>query len=222
MDVIYNNKYFAKEKIILASSSPRRKEILERNGINFEVVVPSCEEKKIVGEKYSEELANDCAVTKAKAVYHKIVKENAQGNEGLYLPGEASNANNANIIVSCDTVVVNDGIIVGKPKDENDAVKTLKLLSGKTHIVASSVCVMKDGDIKVTHEITKVTFRRIDDDEIKDYIARCKPLDKAGSYGIQDPGFDFAIKVDGEIDNVIGFPMKAFNKIIKEYGMSDY
>ena len=199
------------KKIILASSSPRRKEILERNGIDFEVVIPSCEEKKIVGEKYSEELVNDCAITKARAVYDEIMKDNAQGNEGLYLPGEASNANNANIIVSC-----------GKPKDENDAVKTLKLLSGKTHIVASSVCVMKDGDIKVTHEITKVTFRRIDDDVIKDYIARCKPLDKAGSYGIQDPGFDFAIKVDGEIDNVIGFPMKAFNKIIKEYGMSDY
>lgn len=209
------------KKIILASSSPRRKEILERNGSDFEVVIPSCEEKKIVGEKYSEELVNDCAITKARAVYERIVKENAQGKVGLHLPDEISNANNANIIVSCDTVVVNNGIIVGKPKDESDAVKTLKLLSGKTHIVASSVCVMKDGDIKVSHEVTKVTFRKIDDNEIKDYIARCKPLDKAGSYGIQDPGFDFAIKVDGEIDNVIGFPMKAFNKIIKGYSASD-
>ena len=69
--------------------------------------------------------------------------------------------------------------------------------------------------MKVAHEITKVTFRNLNDKEIQDYIDRCNPLDKAGSYGIQDEGFDFAIKVEGNIDNVIGFPMKAFKNIIK-------
>lgn len=180
------------EKIILASASPRRKEILEKNGIDFEVIVPSGDEKNIVGEKYSEELVNECAVTKAKSVGADI----------------ASPA-----IVSCDTVVVNDGIIIGKPKDREEAVKILKSLSGKMHIVASSVCVMKGNDVKVAHEVTKVTFRELTEKEINDYIDRCNPLDKAGSYGIQDEGFDFAVKVDGNIDNVIGFPMRAYNSI---------
>ena len=179
------------EKIILASASPRRKEILERNGVKFEILVPKGEEKNIVGEKYSETLVNECAVAKAKSV--------------------GANAT----IVSCDTVVVNDGIIIGKPKDRADAIKILKSLSNKTHLVASSVCVMRGDDIKVAHEVTKVTFRELSDKEIEDYIDRCNPLDKAGSYGIQDEGFDFAVKVDGNLDNVIGFPMNSFKKIIK-------
>ena len=180
------------EKIILASASPRRREILKENGIDFEVIVPEGDEKNIVGEKYSEELVNECAIAKAKSV----------------------GASYTSPIVSCDTVVVNDGIIIGKPKDREDAVKILKSLSGKTHMVASSVCVTRDDDVKVAHEITKVTFRELKDKEIEEYIYRCKPLDKAGSYGIQDEGFDFAVKVEGNIDNVIGFPMKAFNSII--------
>ncbi len=188
------------KKIILASASPRRREILRENGIDFEVVVPSGEEKNIVGEKYSEELVNECAIAKAKSVW-----------ASTQFVGASSTSP---IIVSCDTVVVNDGTIIGKPKDREDAVNILKSLSGKTHIVASSVCVMKGDDVKVAHEITKVTFRKLNDKEIQDYIDRCNPLDKAGSYGIQDEGFDFAIKVEGNIDNVIGFPMKAFNLIV--------
>ena len=110
---------------------------------------------------------------------------------------------------------MNDGIIIGKPKDREEAVNILKSLSGKTHLVASSVCVMKGNDVKVAHEVTKVTFRELTEKEINDYIDRCNPLDKAGSYGIQDEGFDFAVKLDGNIDNVIGFPMTAFNSILK-------
>ena len=188
------------KKIILASASPRRREILRENGIDFEVVVPSGEEKNIVGEKYSEELVNECAIAKAKSVGASQQSVGASSTSPT--------------IVSCDTVVVNDGTIIGKPKDREDAVNILKSLSGKTHIVASSICVMKGDDVKVAHEITKVTFRRLNDKEIQDYIDRCNPLDKAGSYGIQDEGFDFAIKVEGNIDNVIGFPMKAFKRII--------
>ena len=189
------------KKIILASASPRRREILIENGIDFEVVIPSGEEKNIVGEKYSEELVNECAIAKAKSVWASTQSVGASSTSP--------------IIVSCDTVVVNDGIIIGKPKYREDAVNILKSLSGKTHTVASSVCVMKGDDVKVAHEITKVTFRKLNDKEIQDYIDRCNPLDKAGSYGIQDEGFDFAIKVEGNIDNVIGFPMKAFKNIIK-------
>lgn len=189
------------EKIILASASPRRREILKENGIDFEVIVPEGDEKNIVGEKYSEELVNECAIAKAKSVGADIIRTTV-------------GANFRSPIVSCDTVVVNDGIIIGKPKDREDAVRILKSLSGKTHLVASSVAVMRDEDVKVAHEITKVTFRELSDKEIEEYIDRCNPLDKAGSYGIQDEGFDFAVKVEGNVDNVIGFPMEAFNSIV--------
>lgn len=185
-----------KSKIILASASPRRKEILEKNGIDFEVIVPNADEKNIVGKKYSEELVNECAMAKAKSVWDSLCHRPLQP------------------IISCDTVVVSDGIIIGKPKDRADAIEILKSLSNKTHIVASSVCVMRGDEVKVAHEITKVTFRELSDKEIEDYIDRCNPLDKAGSYGIQDEGFDFVVKVDGNIDNVIGFPMKSFSSII--------
>lgn len=203
------------EKIILASASPRRREILEKNGIDFEVIVPSGEEKNIVGEKYSEELVNECAVAKAKSVRGDILSARGTTECRPLQCGRTISAPTSTIlvIVSCDTVVVNDGIIIGKPKDREDAVKTLKSLSGKTHIVASSVCVMKGDDVKVAHEVTRVTFRELPEKEINDYIDRCNPLDKAGSYGIQDEGFDFAVKVEGNIDNVIGFPMTAFNSI---------
>lgn len=190
------------ERIILASASPRRREILKENGIDFKVIVPEGDEKNIVGEKYSEELVSECAIAKAKSV----------GADTICTTVGASYT--SPIIVSCDTVVVNDGIIIGKPKDREDAVKILKSLSGKTHIVASSVCVIRGDGVKVAHEVTKVTFRELSDMEIEEYIDRCNPLDKAGSYGIQDEGFDFAVKVEGNIDNVIGFPMKAFNSII--------
>lgn len=196
------------EKIILASASPRRRDILKENGIDFEVVLPSGDEKNIVGEKYSEELVNECAIAKAKSVG---ASQECSGRHPVVHVGADTIRPT---IVSCDTVVVNDGIIIGKPKDREDAVRILKSLSGKTHIVASSVCVMRGDDVKVAHEITKVTFRKLKDKEIEEYIDRCKPLDKAGSYGIQDEGFDFAVKVEGNIDNVIGFPMKAFNSII--------
>ena len=195
------------KKIILASASPRRREILNKNGIDFEVVVPSGEEKNIVGEKYSEELVNECAIAKAKSVGA------SQQSVGASTQSVWASSTSP-IIVSCDTVVVNDGIIIGKPKDREDAVNILKSLSGKTHIVASSVCVMKGDEVKVAHEITKVTFRELSEKEIENYIDRCNPLDKAGSYGIQDKGFDFAVKVEGNLDNVIGFPMKAFNSIV--------
>ena len=205
------------EKIILASASPRRREILKENGIDFEIIVPEGDEKNIVGEKYSEELVNECAIAKAKSVAETLGSQSSpiQKNVGADTIRPTVGASYTSpIIVSCDTVVVNDGIIIGKPKDREDAIRILKSLSGKTHIVASSVCVKKDDDVKVAHEITKVTFREITEREIEEYIDRCNPLDKAGSYGIQDEGFDFAVKVEGNIDNVIGFPMKAFNSII--------
>ena len=98
-----------------------------------------------------------------------------------------------------------------KPKDKIEAQQMLADLSNKTHFVATAICLIYQGKIFKGIEKTYVTFRKLSKTDIINYIHTKNPLDKAGSYGIQDEGFDFAIKVEGEIDNVIGFPMKLFN-----------
>lgn len=217
------------KKIILASNSPRRKEILKKAGIIFDVYVSKEEEYNIVGKKYTKELVNECAKRKAENAYEEIKKivnekkenerKDKQGEVGEineYKKREVKDQSNMQdtLIVACDTVVVNDNIIIGKPKDKNEAYDILKSLSGKSHIVSSSICIKTEAKCFVDNEETKIWFRELSDDDINNYIEKHNPLDKAGSYGIQDEGFDFAIKVDGNIDNVIGFPMQLFKKLI--------
>ena len=177
-------------KIILASKSPRRYDILKNNGYNLEIV-PSDFDEKINGKVYSDELVINCAYQKALDVKNKV------GDNKL--------------IVSADTVVVNNNLILGKPKDKMEAQQMLADLSNKTHFVATAICLIYQGKIFKGIEKTYVTFRKLSKTDIINYIHIKNPLDKAGSYGIQDEGFDFATKVEGEIDNVIGFPMKLFN-----------
>lgn len=217
------------KKIILASNSPRRKEILKKAGIIFDVYVSKGEEYNIVGKKYTKELVNECAKRKAENAYKEIEiivnerKENErkenQGETGEineYKKREAKGQSNMEdiLIVACDTVVVNNNIIIGKPKNKEEAYDILKSLSGKRHIVSSSICIKTDVESFVDNEETKIWFRELSDDDINNYIEKHHPLDKAGSYGIQDEGFDFVIKVEGNIDNVIGFPMQLFKKLI--------
>ena len=192
-----------KINIILASKSERRKDILKREGFDFEIYVPHTEEKDIIGEKYSEELALECAREKAEAAYNEL---SAKGLAKLTHV----------IIVSCDTVVVNDGIIIGKPKDRDDAKRILKSLSGKRHRVISAVCICKDGKYHLMSDTTYVKFRKLSDEEIENYIDERKPYDKAGSYGIQDEKFDFVESIEGSMDNVVGFPIETFKEMLNE------
>ena len=179
--------------LILASNSPRRKDILTRAGYDFEIV-PSNYDEKICGLDYSKELVENCAYNKALDVAGRLTGEF--------------------IIIGADTVVVSDNIILGKPKNEEDAFNMLQKLSDKTHFVATSVCIIaSSGKTVKDTDKTFVTFRKLSDNDILSYIKHSKPLDKAGSYGIQDPGFDFAIKIEGELDNVIGFPLKLFKNM---------
>ena len=189
-DLVFNEK-----KLILASKSARRKEILEKEGYEFDIFVSSKEENSIIGKKYSLELVENCAIEKAKNAYEEIKESNA-------------------LIVSCDTVVVIDDVIIGKPKDREDAIRILSNLSGKTHQVISAVAVINDGVIKQGYEVSNVTFRKVSKEEIEEYIDRCKPYDKAGSYGIQDEGFNFVENVGGNIDNVIGLPIKTLKELL--------
>lgn len=188
-----------KPHIILASKSERRKEILKREGFDFDIYVPNADEKDIIGEKYSEELLNECAMAKARAAYEEIV-----------------NFTPMSIIVSCDTVVVNDGVIIGKPKDRDDAIKILKSLSGMRHMVISTICICRNGKYETKSDTTYVTFKKISDEEIEKYVDERKPYDKAGSYGIQDEKFDFVESIDGSMDNVVGFPIEIFKEMLGE------
>lgn len=193
-------------KLILASASPRRKELLSAAGYTFDIYVPKGEELNIIGKTFNENLINTCTLLKAKNAYEEMFDSNYQDIATKNL--------DSIIIISCDTVVVNDRIIIGKPKDKEDAIKILSSLSNKTHKVISSVCVYKNGNYNTLLETTEVTFRNLSIEEIIEYIDRCNPLDKAGSYGIQDKDFDFAVKIKGNIDNIIGLPLYTLKKLL--------
>lgn len=217
-----------KEKIniILASKSERRKDILKREGFDFEIYVPHTEEKDIIGEKYSEKLVSECAREKAESAYKELsgCSHSSLVYEGLqhanptvgasYTSAKGISEPSATIIVSCDTVVVNDGIIIGKPKDRDDAKRILKSLSGKRHRVISAVCICKDGKYHLMSDTTYVKFRNLSNEEIENYIDERKPYDKAGSYGIQDEKFDFVESIEGSMDNVVGFPIEVFKELL--------
>ena len=120
------------------------------------------------------------------------------------------------IVVSADTVVVIDGRIIGKPKDEEDAFNILKNLSGRTHEVYTGFTVCGNGKIKTDFEVTKVHFKELVDEDIQRYIATGEPMDKAGAYGIQQKGNLFVDYIHGDYYNVVGFPIAKICVTIKE------
>ena len=196
------------KNFILASNSQRRREMLRERGYNFQVMASDVE-TDIVGKNYDRKLLVDCAKDKACSV--------------------ASNVYGHDIIVSADTIVVYDDIIIGKPRDEDDAFNILKRLSGSTHFVETCVFILKLKNDSISDnkkhsydtylydvDRTYVTFRELSVFEIEEYIKTFKPLDKAGAYGIQDNNFDFVAKIEGDKDNVIGFPMELFERLLKE------
>ena len=171
--------------VILASQSPRRREILQELGISFQVV-PSLYEEDNSQPLPPKELVRLQAEGKARDVY--------QHQRGTYP------------ILAADTVVAIDGKVLGKPGDEKEAVSMLSLLSGRTHEVLTGVAVFSGGTMKSAVEITEVTFRRLSADEIEEYIRTGEPMDKAGAYAIQGLGARFVVNVKGSWSNVVGLP----------------
>lgn len=174
--------------IILASASPRRKEILELADLDFDIM-PS-DAKEITTKTAPNEVVMELATIKANDIYEKSEKQS--------------------IVVGADTVVAYKGQILGKPKDEEDARRMLMMLSGQTHEVYTGVCVIEDGKRKTFFEETKVTFYEIGEQKIKDYIKTGEPMDKAGSYGIQGKAAVFIKEIQGDYYNVVGFPIARF------------
>ena len=174
--------------IILASASPRRKEILELADLKFDVMPSDAQE--ITTKTAPNEVVMELASIKAKDIYKKSDKQS--------------------MIVGADTVVAYQGQILGKPTDEADAKRMLTMLSGQTHEVYTGVCVIEDGKTKTFYEETKVTFYEISDEQIDRYIKTGEPMDKAGSYGIQGKAAVFIKGIEGDYYNVVGFPIARF------------
>ena len=182
---------------ILASASPRRHEILEEAGIAHSIVPSDADENislALPPEKYVMELA----LLKGAAV--------------------AKNAKKNDIIISADTIVVSDGEILGKPADFDHAMKMLTKLSGKWHSVLTGYCVIKgeSGEASVRYEETRVKFRELTQKETLHYIRSGECMDKAGAYGIQGKGRLLVEKIDGDYFNVVGLPICALAKMLKD------
>ncbi|MBI5701225.1 septum formation protein Maf [Candidatus Saganbacteria bacterium] len=184
----------SKDKIILASASPRRKELLKKIVKNFKISVSRIDESKI---KASTPLrfAIKAAITKAKDV---------------------ASRNTDSIVIGADTIVVLGEKILGKPKDNKHAVAMLKALSGSTHKVITGIAVYnpKDGKIYSDYDITKIRVRKLKEKAILDYVKSGSPLDKAGGYGIQEIEDPFIERIEGNYDNVVGLPVARLKNLL--------
>lgn len=186
----------AKMKVVLASGSPRRKELLGNIFDDFEVI-PSMVEENIEFTNV-EDYVKELAFIKAKDVFDMI--KNSFSNS----------ADSDLLVIGSDTVVYNDGKVLGKPADEEDAKKMIRSLAGKKHQVYTGVCLIKkfkDTSVKTFSVKTDVYVDDISDKEIELYVATGDPLDKAGSYGIQGVFSKHIRKIDGDYFNVVGLPV---------------
>ena len=181
--------------IILASGSPRRKEILEHAGINFKIEKSNFDEK-IESHEFSKEKIENIAFQKGHEVSERFPND---------------------IIISADTVVVFENKIFMKPKDKNDAFGMLKKLSGKTHFVQTSVCIIYKEKTLITSTQTFVTFNELSDEMINSYIDIFKPFDKAGAYGIQTSFMRYIDAINGDYFNIVGLPVSRLYSEMKKF-----
>jgi septum formation protein len=175
--------------IVLASASPRRRELLTQAGFGFEVWPADIDESLLPGEDavaYVTRLARG----KAEAVFAAVSVER---------PGA--------VVLGADTSVTVDGEILGKPASEDDAVRMLRMLSGKVHRVITGVAVVRSSGAEVSAEVTEVEFLRISEREILDYVATGEPMDKAGAYAIQGYAARWIPRISGCYFNVVGLPI---------------
>ena len=187
-------------EIILASASPRRRELMENMGLDFSVLVSDADESVVDPGVPPGMYVQQLALLKAAAVAKQVIK------------------NKKALVISADTVVVNEGMILGKPKDADDAFAILKSLSGRTHKVYTGFCVLRVSDAYTVCEnvCTKVTFKELSDSKIRRYIASNEVFDKAGAYGIQGLGALLVDKIDGDYFNVVGLPVSKLSRVLED------
>ncbi|ABN51328.1 MAG TPA: septum formation inhibitor Maf [Hungateiclostridium thermocellum] len=193
-------------KIVLASGSPRRSELLKQIGLDFEIVLSDIDESNEENLK-ANELVQHLAYKKAYDVAKKVA--NRENGKERYL------------VVGADTVVVKDRIM-GKPKDRDDAVRMLKHLSGSWHEVMTGIALIDTKDFRsvTSVEITKVKMKELTDDTILAYVDTKEPMDKAGAYGIQEKGAILVERIEGCYFNVVGLPLGRLSDLLKDFGVS--
>ena len=184
------------DRIILASRSPRRQELIANIISDFSVVVSDAEEVLPEGI-FPEDAPAYLALLKAQAVAADYPDD---------------------VVIGADTVVILDGEVLGKPRDRDDAVRMLHSLSGKTHTVVTGCAIVKDGQITSFSDITRVEFYPLDDREIMEYIATGEPFDKAGAYGIQGRGCVLVKRIEGDFFNVMGLPVARLKRELEKAG----
>ena len=182
----------AKIKYLLASQSPRRAELMRCITDEFEILPSDCDETVPDGIE-PEEIPELLAARKALSV-SRLKKDR--------------------LVIGCDTVVIIDGVILGKPHTPDRAISMLKTLSGRTHTVVSGVCICYKGKTMSFSQKTLVSFYELSEEEIRDYVQSCKPLDKAGAYGIQDKGGLFVREISGDYYNIVGLPVARLKREI--------
>lgn len=183
--------------VVLASASPRRRELLSLIGIPHEVIPSGMDETAFSGESppvHAERLARAKAAT---------IAESSQGK----------------IVIGADTIVVIDDMTLGKPADQTDAARTLRRLSGRTHTVVTAIAVAFNGALVSGVEQVSVTFRELSDAEIEAYVATGEPMDKAGSYGIQGYGATIVKRIEGDYFAVMGLSLVRLTELLQRVGV---
>jgi septum formation protein len=186
-------------KLLLASNSPRRRELLAEAGFDFEAFAPNVDEKFDVDLTLRELTALN-AIRKALAAARPHPKK---------------------VVLAADTLVAIDDHVLGKPENKNEAILMLERLSGRAHEVCTSVFICELARARSTsfYEISRVTFRRLDRAAIENYISRVDPLDKAGAYAAQGFGSEIIEKIAGSYTNVVGLPMEKTIPALTEFGI---
>ncbi len=184
-------------KIILASNSPRRKQIMSALGIDFEVI-PSNYDEKLETDTFTYDLIEDLATQKCLDVVRRVNKNK--------------------IVIGADTVVVLHNKILGKPHSKEEAFKMLRELSGQTHSVVTSICGIntKTNRAALLSTTSYVRFQKLSDEQINYYIDTFNPLDKAGSYGIQELPQGFLDKYEGSFENIVGLSPEAVTAVLEQ------
>jgi septum formation protein len=186
-------------RFILASGSPRRRQLLSEAGYKFEVVSPP------VGE-----VAHGWLTVRELTIWNAARKA-----------ARVSQMSPDAVVLAADTLVTIDGEVLGKPADLEDAVRILRRLSGRAHEVwtAVRICHGAQGKSQSFHEVSRVHFRKLDDHAIRDYLAKIDPLDKAGAYAAQGHGTEIIERIDGSYSNVVGLPMEATMRALRAFGI---
>lgn len=199
-----------KSRLILASSSPRRKELLEQIGAEFEIL--SAKGEEVITSDIPSQVVMELSAQKAEEVAGRYEKELGAGKA-------CEEKQQTVVILGADTVVAYENKILGKPKDEADAVRMLQMLAGDTHSVFTGVTLLIEQagkrEKKTFFAETKVTMYPMSEEEIKAYVATGEPMDKAGAYGIQGKCAAYIERIEGDYNNVVGLPVSLVYQTLK-------